>query len=651
MSKQAMNQKTRSASGVQLAGWPTWLFFVGLGVIFFAERVLSSEGLRRGGDLLGFAVMFGMLLTLGLRARTAKDRDEQTAYRWLTLGGGLVLLGAGIYLLSAASAPVIVERISGVFGKRVDSTRDLASTLWPALVLIGGLPMAFIQRSLSTMTDDAGSAAQVEIVRVRFSAQSALTISLVVLFCTALNYVGSDRNKKWDLARFRSTRASEATKKIVANLNKPIKATLFFPNPNEVRELLVPYFEELSASGQRFSVELSDHALEPTKARELGASGNGMVVMGVVDEKGQSTLRETLNVGMTLEASQSALSALDGDVQKKLLALSRPGRVVYFTAGHGERGFDSGGFFETQKEDLRTPVGHLRSSLQNLSYEIRMLTLGQGLSQKVPGDAGLVVVAGPTEHFLPEEVTALTTYLSDGGHVLLLLDPAGESANKDLTPVLKLVGAKFNAGILANDEVYAARTKRESDKTNTVSTSFSSHASVTTLSRAAGRAAVFLPRSGSFERDGSPPPGIAMEFTLRSMPKTYVDKNANFARDADEPQNVFDLALAASKLVAESPGPGKPKKELRLTAVGSVDAMADLALPNRANLVLALDSIKWLMQEEALVGEVAQETDAPIFHTKDQDKIWFYSTIVAAPALVLLVGLWIVRRGRQRRAR
>lgn len=643
-----------SATGgkVQLVAWPTLLFFAGLGLIFFSERVLTSDTAQRAVDLLGFATMFGMLLTLFGRRTAAKDADERQSYTWMAIDATLVLCGAALYLLFAAKAPAVTEKLSGLFGKKYESAKDLVTVLWPTLVMLGGLPLAFIQRSLATMTDGFGQAEKVEIVRVRHSGESALTIVLVVLFCASVNYVGSDRNKKWDLARFRTTRPSEATKKIVGNLGKPIKATLFFANPNEVRELVLPYFEDLQSTGGRLTLEVLDHALEPTRARELGASGNGIVVLGVLDEKNPAqapTQRETLNVGTTLEGSQTSLSSLDGDVQKKLLQLSRPGRVAYFTTGHGERGFDTGGFFDMQKDDLRAPVGFLRTLLQNQGYEVKTLGIGQGLSNKVPADAGLVIVAGPNEKILPEEVNALVAYLNDGGHVYALLDPTAAASNTDLAPLLKLAGVKYTSTTLANDEAFAVRTQKSSDKANIVSTSFSSHVSVTTLSRASGRAGVILPKSGYFERDGATPPGMQLDFTLRSMPKTYADKNQSFSRDGDELQQTFDLAAVANKTIGDgAAGPGKSKRELRLALLGSTDAVADLAIQNRANGVLALDTLKWLMQEEALVGETAQETDAPIFHTKDQDKIWFYGTIIAAPALVLALGLWVVRRGQRK---
>src|SRR5262249_52492945 len=144
----------------------------------------------------------------------------------------------------AAKSPGISDTLRSLFGKKIERVKDFVSVFWPALVVLGGLPMAFIQRALASMTDGEGYAEKVESNRVSFSAQSGLTIALVVLFCAAVNYVASERNSKWDLARFRSTRPSDSTKKIVQNLAKPVKVTLFFPTPNEVRELVLPYFEE-----------------------------------------------------------------------------------------------------------------------------------------------------------------------------------------------------------------------------------------------------------------------------------------------------------------------------------------------------------------------------------------------------------------------
>ncbi len=67
----------------------------------------------------------------------------------------------------------------------------------------------------------------------------------------------------------------------------------------------------------------------------------------------------------------------------------------------------------------------------------------------------------------------------------------------------------------------------------------------------------------------------------------------------------------------------------------------------RINASLAADGMRWLGKEENLAGTTVSEEDVPIQHTRAQDVGWFYSTILGAPALVLLFGLVGVQRRRR----
>src|SRR5262249_34902830 len=83
---------------------------------------------------------------------------------------------------------------------------------------------------------------------------------------------------------------------------------------------------------------------------------------------------------------------------------------VLFTAGHGERapGDDAGG------------IGRLVAALETENYRPEAISL---LGDDIPGDAALVVVAGPRHDFLPGEIERLAAYLKRGGALLLLLEP------------------------------------------------------------------------------------------------------------------------------------------------------------------------------------------------------------------------------------
>lgn len=629
---------------IEVKWWPTAAFVAGLGLLYIGERAIGEPAKYRiaADALAGAAILasfFGRFGALG------KNTDEKArrVERWLLGAMGVALAGLGLYFLFALGR----EGLRNSLGKGFDRVDGVVAVLWPALIVAGALPLLLMQRALQSMTDGAGRAEHIEQKRVAYSAQSGLTVALVVVFCFSVNFIAGELNKKYDMARFRSTRPSPATQKIVQTLGKPVKATLFLPATNEVREQIEPYFSDLAQQSKQFTYEVLDHALSPKRAAELAATGNGLVVLYTNDEKGNPASRETVQIGTTLESASAALARFDGDLQKRLLLITRPGRIAYFTTGHGERGFDRLNM-DLTREDLRAPISGLQQVLQGQGYEVKTLGVGQGLANKVPGDAGIVFIPGPTEHFLPEEVSALNSYLLGGGHIFLMMDTASETAAADLAPLLKSAGLKFHPDLLCNTENFWPRTHQKSDFANIAATSFSSHASMTTLSRASGRVALILPRSGWFERDGAAPTGMQQDFTIRSMPQTFLDANRNFTFEptAGEKERTYELAAVAQKTI----GDAKDKKELRLVALGSIDAVTDLVLAHRPNLVMALDSIKWLMGDEAIAADVAQEQDMPIVHTKSEDKGWFYLTVFAAPTLILVGGLLYTRRGRRRRA-
>lgn len=634
---------TESDKDIRIALWPTVALFVGLGLCYIGERAVSQEKVRYLVDGVAGLTLLGGLIGRGLMWKGATDDNHRRAESWLLIAYGVVLLGLLEYLGVSEGKNALRESL----GKGYERVEAMSAMLWPALLLGGVLTTLFMQLSLQSMTDGFGTAEHVELRRVRYSAAGGLTVALVVIFVFSINYVAAERNTKWDLARFRSTRPSEATRKIVENLGRTVRATIFLPSANEVREQIAPYFEDLKSRSPRFEVEIIDHALEPQKAKELSATGNGLVVLGLVDEKDKTKVsqRELVHVGTTLENAGSALQTFDGDVQKRLLVLTRPGRVAYFTVGHGERNFDRFSGLDQNKEDLRAPVGGLQQLLQGQGYEVKTLGIGQGLAKSVPKDAGIVFLTGPTEHFLAEEVTAIKDYLQGGGHVFLMLDPTSETAATDLAPLLDVAGIKYHPQLLANKEVHWVRTHQPSDVVNLGVLSFSSHASINTLSRASGRAAVVMPKTGWLERGAAAPAGIALDFTMRTPPGTWVETNNNFTKDKDEKEQVFEVAAAASRTVD-----AKEKKELRMTVLGSVDAASDLVLGNRANLVFVLDSVKWLMGDEAITGEMPTETDQPIVHTKGEDKTWFYLTVFVVPAMILAVGYFFTRQTRRRRS-
>jgi len=201
----------------------------------------------------------------------------------------------------------------------------------------------------------------------------------------------------------------------------------------------------------------------------------------------------------------------------------------------------------------------------------------------------------------------------------------------------------------------------DSDHVRIVTNSFSSHASVSTLSRNAPAAAVVFFGAGSLDR--MPGATAKIDFAVRAAPGTFADTNKNFVQDKDtEKGGSYNLAAAVTKPIVgavKPPAAPDPKdkkatdkkpetKEMRAFVTADADAFSDLVMSNvRGNQFLLVDAVRWLVGEESFSGAETSEEDVRIEHTKQQDLSWFYATIFGAPCLVLAAGVVVSRRSRR----
>ena len=108
-----------------------------------------------------------------------------------------------------------------------------------------------------------------EVRRIRDALLSGLGIAFALIFAFSVAWVTSERDKKVDLAYFRTTRPGEATRKIVRALDQPVEVATFFPAGNEVREELANYFTDLAKESSQLTFHQYDYDIDPQKAHEL----------------------------------------------------------------------------------------------------------------------------------------------------------------------------------------------------------------------------------------------------------------------------------------------------------------------------------------------------------------------------------------------
>jgi hypothetical protein len=698
---------------------PSWLlalYLGGLVLVYVGERVLS--GLEKGAGFITALGVIGVVVSTLLRfAPRFRSGGERVAIERLLAALSATGVVALVFYGLTTDRGMDLVGIAGMAEPGRTKVLDLLTVAWIAMIAISTLPLVFAETALRPMR----SAERPESRRVRAAAEAGLTLGISAVYLTLLVYAASGVDLDVDFSYFKTSRASESTKKIAASVSDPVRVVAFFPQVNEVKNEVQRYLDDLRPSAPKLRIEMLDRLVVPKTARDLRVTQDGVIVLS----KGSVT--HSITVGTELDQAKAKLKTLDRDFQEQLTKLARERRTVYVTVGHGEL-----------NETSRGPSGTMTRSgsiakqlLQRQNLVVRDLGLAQGLASAVPDDAEAVLVLGPTEPFSAQEIATLRRYAEGGGKLLLALDAdafstrdvmasererateptAASSANPGaaatpapsakpgasaapsasaapassakppvpataagpLDELARTVGLAYSTDVLANERQYVRLRSDESDKTRMIVSSFSSHASVSTLSRNAPRAAVIVFGSGSLER--APGATERADFAIKTASGTFADTNRNFRLDKDsERQAVFNIGAAVTKQLGDAKEEKKPddkkpddkkpddkakkdekkdaKKELRAFVLADADALSDFVMAEViANQVMFLDAVRWLIGEESVAGLPNTEEDKKIQHTKQEDLAWFYSSIFGAPALVLGLGVWASRRSRAKGGR
>jgi hypothetical protein len=611
----------------------TVLLLVGLCLIFVGQRILQSGALDDAANYAG-AALVALAVALRVRAFSASGGDVRGVQALLLGVYAGCVASLGLYALSTDAG---VARL-GLSGDAAAHAQGALSVLWPSALLVSLFAILFIELVYVRMPIPES----VELRRVRTALHAGLSLGLSIVFVLSMNYVATARDVRKDVSYFRTTEPSATTRQMLEKLDQKLKVILFFQQGSDVLGQVEPYFRSLAGVSKKIGYQVVDVALAPQLASKHKVRENGNVLL--LRGEGDAEKSETLRVGDDLGEARATLRKLDREFQASFIKLVRPERMIYLTVGHGER--------NAKQSEVLSPdgTGILEDLLRRLNLKTKPLGMAEGLGNLVPTDASAVMVVGPSEKFLPEEANALLAYAQKGGKLFLMIDPEQDVG---LAPLLEGLGVNMMPGVVNSENNHMARAHNQSDRGIVFSNLYSSHPTVTTVSRHQREVATVLVNGGALALASSPvQPKPKVTFPLRSERGFWRDLNGNFSRDANEPQESLNLMAA----VTLNPGGDKKKAdksgadaaEGRAVIIGDGDVITNKVAQNNGNLLLVVDSLGWLVGNEDLTGESTSEEDMAIEHSREQDKVWFYATTFAVPVPIVFAGAWIARRRRRR---
>lgn len=609
------------------------LFILGMVLLFAADRYFGAESYHMAMRAAAFVLMAVGLVATFLLAAAANGRglvDEAKCWQKATLWQGVVLVSMGLYL---------------AYRKSVGDTPSVDSVgakvllaAWLITLIVGiaaGIGTEWAMR-------DAGRGETAEPVRVTRAGLSMAGIGLLLCFLVTVNYVADkkDITRDWSYLKVRSPSAS--TRGMLKSVSEDLKISLFYPQGNEVLDGISDYFSQVASAEPKIKLEFYDKDMHPTQAEEQKVSRNGQIVL---DYKGK---KSRIDTGTTISKARKTMKDLDQEFQKAFLEISSDRKTLYFTRGHGEGSWvgESG---DNPMRSLKLIEGFLRTQ----NYSTRLLGVAEGSATAVPEDAAAVVIVGPTEPFQPEEVAAIRQYVEGGGNLMVFLDVQGPSGaismggtEQPLMALLGEMGIKYNAVPLANDKNHVAASRSESDIWFIFSNIFTSHDSVVSLARHDERVAILLYQTGYLTVTPDTPMWSTFE-TVRALSDTYADTNKNFRMDGDEKRDSYVLGAVSQLKRKKTDDPTKKDvKNGRVAVFADATSLSDGLVRNVGNAIYFADTLKWLVGDSEMAGEVASEEDVKIRHTSQQDDLWFFGSVFAVPLLVIGAGFVATRRKR-----
>ena len=630
---------------------PTWLLAAGLVAVFAAQRVFDTVAAARIPLLvLGAGCL---LVAAGWRLRAWRQAEgEERAIAAVFAFGTLGCLIAVAAFVPATNSGL--ELLDLDFDHPTDRVRFKRFFSVAAPILLGCSLLPVFGAQWAVAKGGSEGALFVDALRARETAANALSLGLAGAALMLIGYVTTALDRTADFSYFKTSRPGDSVREIVLSLEEPLKVAFFFPTVNPVKDEALEYFRQLGRATDRVVIEEYDRYANPDAAADYGARNDGSIFVRVGDRT------EVFYLAVDRDEARSGLRILDSQVQQALLLLVREERFAYLTTGHGELNdplantdYDPMGRWMRDLRDDREksleppqPMAALRELLTAVNYETLELGITDGLGDRIPDDAAMVMILAPQTPFLEEELNAVREYLDRGGSLLVALEPDSDFRIEELREYLAI---DYDPAITVDDQAFLPERYVLADRRNIVTNRFSTHPAVTTGSRYGVRGGVLMVGPGRLA-PAEDVEGLRTTVIINSLPSSFQDRDGDYLFDEEtEVRGSHGLAAAVERVAGEGEeeeNEGPPG--MRALVYADADIFSDRVLMAvRMQAEVVADGIRWLGREEAFAGQVVSEEDVPLVHTHAENVIWFYSIIFGAPALVLGAGLSLLRRRRR----
>jgi len=432
---------------------------------------------------------------------------------------------------------------------------------------------------------------------------TAILTLAVLAILVVVNFVGYRHHKRFDLTTEKLNTLSDQSKKVVGGLQKDVVIVHFAKEPSQALDDQMAAYTSLSS---HLKFQNVDPDRKPEIAHEYGATRMGDVILASGPRK------EHLESGIG-----GALS--EEDITRAIMKVTQDKvKTVCFITGHGEKSLSDAG---------ETGFSRVEAGLRSQNYTSRTINLVS--ENGIAPDCDVVVDAGPTQQFFPQEAAMLAKYLQETGKLLILVDPqtdpklgellnawntsAGDNVVIDASGVGSLIGA--------GPAIPLVTTFGDSPITK----GFTGMMTFFPLARTVSIA----------DKSKTEPQVVEL---LKTSPRSFtvpsLKQGQNELKFDPKTAGPLSLGVAASR----KSGSG----EARLVVIGNSAFAANPFLGQQKNGDLFYNTINWLAQDENLISiRPKSQTNRRITLTQAQSSALMWLDLIFLPGIVILSGVYI----------
>jgi ABC-type uncharacterized transport system involved in gliding motility auxiliary subunit len=282
-------------------------------------------------------------------------------------------------------------------------------------------------------------AASFELNRWKKLAAMAFVIIASLSFIGGSNYLANNSTLRWDITKDKQHTLSTNTVEFVSVLERQVQLTAFYVGvpPKYLQDLFKEYER---TSGGLVLTEIIDPIEQVAYAAKFG---------NVINSQEQKVIVQSGNNRKDVDFTKDSLS--EERLTNAIASVSRTQKTVYFLTGHGE--------YSTVNEG-NTGLSAFSQLLADNNILSKPLMLG--ISQSIPQDCDVLIIAGPKNQLTQDEETLIQDYLSKGGDALFLIEHTFVTTqdtllsaeqmqkNPDLNSILNKWGLNVEADIVVD---------------------------------------------------------------------------------------------------------------------------------------------------------------------------------------------------------